>query len=247
MRRLRPTRSTALLAVVVVLLATVPVLVPLLVTRAGSVPAPHQVPAAAETAPALPRAVLTPEPIGASPTGAGGVRSTPAAPATSPTASPTPTPTRSRTPDRTRGADADPGPRPTIPAGTPTPAPPRRVEAAGADLLIVSVTWSPRDPRPGDQVTFIAVVRNAGTRATPADTVHGVAFSVDGRTVTWSARSADPLAPGGLRTYPADAGLDSSTWSATAGSHEILVHVDDIDRIHELDEGNNLTTTRLTV
>src|SRR5215204_3058514 len=101
LRRLRPTRSALLLTLVVVLLGTIPVLVPLLVTQAAGSPGPT--PVAAATAPSAP------------------------APRT-----------------------ADPTPMPTTPS--PTAAQPR-VQVAAADLVVVSVSWSPERPAPGEAVT----------------------------------------------------------------------------------------------
>jgi hypothetical protein len=120
------------------------------------------------------------------------------------------------------------------------------VLAAGVDLMVVSVSWSPRRPRAGQPVLFAAVVRNGGTDPTPAVT-HGVAFSVDGTKVSWSANSSAPLAPGEERTYTADGGVSGNTWTATSGTHTVEAWADDLNRIPETSEDNNTATAPLTV
>ena len=90
------------------------------------------------------------------------------------------------------------------------------------------------------------MVRNAGTEATPAVT-HGVGFAVDGTPATWSSAESTPLAPGEQRTYTADGGPAGSTWTAVAGEHELQAYVDDVDRIGETDDGNNVMSATLTI
>ena len=173
-----------------------------------------------------------------------------------------PAPTSTRPPDappaRTTVAATSrpPGPGPTVrplttsavptatvlvPAPAPAPAPPGR-----PNLVVVSVATVPASPRAGDQVLFSAVIRNAGTAATPAGTIHGVVFLIDGLTQSHSASSSRSLAPGERRTYTVDSG-PPTIWTATAGSHRLSVWVDDIDRITESDEGDNILDTRITV
>jgi hypothetical protein len=242
-RRRRP-RSPLLVGLVVVLLASVPVLVPLLVTRDGGVSA-DTLPglAAGPGVPALPRASGGAEPA-PNTTSAGVAASIPAAGTlagtTTPAAPPTTTPPSA--PGTTR-----PGAAPSSPAGTPsTSTPPPGTLAAAPDLVVVSVAWSPKRPDAGEAVTFSAVVRNAGTDATPAVT-HEVGFAVDGSPTTWSSAESTPLAPGEERTYTADGGPAGSTWTAVAGEHEVRAYADDADRIGESDESNNVLTATLTV
>jgi hypothetical protein len=239
----RPTRSTVLLGLVVLLLATVPVLIPLLVTKAGGAPVPPapQALVATATGTLLPQgapATTAPPP--------------PRARGLAPTPSPTPTPTPSPTPSASVSVPAPtttvPAPTTTVPAPpSPTPTVEARVLAAGPDLVVVSVGWIPGpEVTTGESVTFTAVVRNTGTDPTP-DRVHGVAFAVDGAKVTWSAGSSQPLGPGETRTYTADGGYLGNTWLATPGPHTITATVDDVDRIPETNETDNTTTTPLTV
>ena len=241
----RPKRSTLLLALVVVLLATIPVLIPLLVTKAGGSPAPvapqllvgAATPGGPTMVPRPPSATATTRPR---PPAAGSLAPTTATPTTSPSPSPT---TSSPTPT---GATAPvPTPDPTTPAPTPTEGRPK-VQAAGPDLTVVAITWSPAPPTTGQPIVFSATVRNTGSDPTPTET-HGVAFSVDGTKVTWSAGSTDPLGPGEERTYTADGGTTGNTWLATPGPHTLEAWADDATRIPETDETNNTATATFTV
>ena len=100
----------------------------------------------------------------------------------------------------------------------------------------------------GTAVTFKAVVRNAGSAATPSGVIHGVGFRVDGRTVTWSDTYVSSLAPGASVTLTANGGADgSATWTAEAGLHTVEAYVDDADRIVESNEDNNRRSTTLAV
>ena len=112
--------------------------------------------------------------------------------------------------------------------------------------MVVSVSWSPEQVTAGQPVTFTAVVRNVGTGATP-EVVHGVGFAVDGTSVSWSSGQSAPLAPDEERTYTADGGPAGPTWTATAGEHELQAYVDDVGRIGETDDANNVRAVTLTV
>ncbi|HZB50626.1 MAG TPA: CARDB domain-containing protein [Mycobacteriales bacterium] len=238
-RRRPDLRSPLLLGLVLLLLATVPVLVPLVVTRGGDTPvaAPPGL-AAAPGVPALPRAGAGAEPdtvaAVAPPPPAGTLIGTP-----SPTAAPRTTP-----PPPPPSA---PAPAPTTPATTaPSPPAPPAPLTAEPDLVVVSVAWSPEAVAAGQPVTFTAVVRNAGTEPTP-DVTHGVGFTVDGTPVSWSAAGSAPLAPGEERIYTADGGPAGATWTAVPGEHSLEAYVDDAERIGETDDTNNALTATLTV
>jgi hypothetical protein len=244
-RRLRLTRTQLLLGLVVVLLGTVPVLVPLLWTSADGGPGSDGVRLAASPGmPALPQGRSGRTATATPPPSAGSLASV------RPTLSPTPSPTTpSPTPPPATVPVPAPPPAPaattTVAPATPEPADSPAVLAAGPDLVVVSVSWS-QEPAAGTPVVFAAVVRNTGSEPTPAVT-HGVAFSVDGTKVTWSANSSDPLGPGEERTYTADGGDAGNAWTATSGSHRVQAWADDLDRIPETDEDDNTITTTLTV
>ncbi|HYT10183.1 MAG TPA: CARDB domain-containing protein [Mycobacteriales bacterium] len=233
-RRLRgwPLRSSLLIGAVVVTLGTVPVLVPLLVTRSGEAAQADSIPVAVtSTAPALSQAAVATEPSSAA--GSTGPRTTaPAGPTAGSLASAEPSP------EPTGPASASA--RVTAAAGTTPVAPP----PARPDLVVTSVSWSPRKPRAGDALLFSAVVRNEGTAATAVGP--DVAFFVDGAKVSWAAGGGS-LAAGARRTVTASAGQAGSSWTAAVGTHTVVAQVDGAGRIPEVDEGNNTATATLTV
>ena len=243
-RRRRDARSPLLIGLVLVLLATVPVLVPLLVTRGGSTAtvAPPGL-AAQPGVPALPRSGEGAEPSGA--TGTTGTSADAAAPPPAGALAGIPTPTT--TPPSSSPPPA-PAPEPTAPSSTApsTSDPPPVSLAAEPDLVVVSVAWSPAQPATGQPVTFTAVVRNAGSEPTP-EVTHGVGFAVDGEAVSWSSAQSAPLAPGEERTYTADGGVGGAAWTATPGEHELEASVDDVDRIGETDNANNSLSASFTI
>jgi len=105
-------------------------------------------------------------------------------------------------------------------------------------------------PVAGSDVTFGALVRNVGTAPTTAGVITGVAFSVDGRAVSWSdnttfALSANPQ--GGLPVIANSGPTGSSTWKATPGRHVVRAWVDDVNRIQESDEHDNTATWTVVV
>ncbi|NAZ88302.1 malectin domain-containing carbohydrate-binding protein [Kineococcus indalonis] len=123
-------------------------------------------------------------------------------------------------------------------------------QAAAYDLVVTDV----RPAQPGVQATgsyvaFEATIKNAGTAATPAGIAHGVAFTVNGRAVTWDDTSRDPLAPGASRVIRATGGpAGSSYWQAGTGQFTLGATVDDVNRIKgEANESNNTRTAPLTV
>jgi hypothetical protein len=254
-RRWSPSRSAVIAVLAVVILGTVPVLVPLLVTRGDDGDGRPAGLAAGAGVPALPRGEPGAEPVEDEeerPLPAAGtlVPTRAARPSPSPSATPTAAPTTPGTPQPTRPstAAAPPTTPPSVtpPPTTPPPTPPPTTLAAAPDLVVVSVSWAPEEVAAGAAVTFTAVVRNAGTEPTPA-VAHGVGFAVDGTRTSWSAAGSTPLAPGEERTYTADGGPAGPTWTATPGEHELRAYVDEVDRIGETDDGNNVMTTTLTV
>ena len=119
---------------------------------------------------------------------------------------------------------------------------------AKPDLTVTALTWTPEGVNAGVPVTFSATIKNLGNAATPAGTIHGVGFQVDGKLVTWSDTRTASLKPGQSTTVTANYGpTKSATWSATQGKHEVLAYVDDAQRITESNEGNNRTKTTMTV
>ena len=116
---------------------------------------------------------------------------------------------------------------------------PASAAAAMPDLVVTSVAKP--SVAPGAAVKFSATVKNQGGTATPAGTIIGVRFTVDGNATpyTWSANDTASLAPGASVTLTANGGSSSATWPATAGNHTVNAFVDDVNRITESNESNN--------
>ena len=118
------------------------------------------------------------------------------------------------------------------------------------DLIVSSMTWNPANPQPGDHVVFTAVVTNQGTQATPAGTVLGVGFYLDGTSsaTVWEDTDTTSLAPGASVTLTTTGGAAGvNYWIATAGSHSVTAWVDDVNRIAESNKNNNKLTETVTV
>jgi subtilase family serine protease len=120
--------------------------------------------------------------------------------------------------------------------------------SVGIDLTVTGVSWSPADPTSGSPVTFSATVQNVGTVATPAGTIVGVQFDVDGVEISWSDTDTQSLAPGASVTLTANSGpTGSSTWKATSGTHSVKAWVDDVNRFNDVNRGNNTRTVSVAV
>ena len=134
-----------------------------------------------------------------------------------------------------------PTPTPTV---TLTPTPSRK-----PDLVVTDISWEPANPAAGDAITMKAVIKNQGTGATPAGTTHGVAFTASGNlgSAVWSDGYRNSLAPGEWITVTANGGISGSTWTAAAGTYTITATVDDVNRIGESNENNNVLTRTMTV
>ncbi|GAA0293751.1 hypothetical protein GCM10009528_08290 [Kineococcus aurantiacus] len=118
--------------------------------------------------------------------------------------------------------------------------------APAPDLVVTAVTVAPGTVA-GQQVRFAATIKNTGTAATPAGTIAGVGFQVDGKLVTWADQYTASLEPGRSTTVTAVGGpAGSATWTATVGTHTLRAFVDDTGRIKESNEGNNTRDVRLT-
>ncbi len=87
--------------------------------------------------------------------------------------------------------------------------------------------------KPGDPVVFQATLKNVGDGPTPADTVSGLTFFVDGQYTTYGTTDGTPLAPGQSIVLSANGGRGGNTWKATPGMHVLHVQVDDIDRVSD--------------
>ena len=139
-----------------------------------------------------------------------------------------------------------PAPTPTVPGSTPTtPAPSGR-----PDLVVTDISWEPANPAPGSAVTLKATIKNQGDAPTPAGVKHGVLFAFDDGAAgsgVWSDTHTGSLAPGAWVTVTANGGSAGSTWKAVAGTHTVKAHVDDVNRIAEENENNNVMEKQITV
>jgi fibronectin type 3 domain-containing protein len=118
------------------------------------------------------------------------------------------------------------------------------------DLIVTSISWTPSPIASDNHVVFSCVVKNQGTAATPAGTIVGVQFAVDGVTspITWSDTDTNSLAPGASVTLTANNGTNGvNYWPATSGSHTVQAWVDDVNRIAESNENNNKLTANFSV
>ncbi len=118
------------------------------------------------------------------------------------------------------------------------------------DLVVTAITTEPANPKPGDQVTFCATIKNQGTGASPSGVIHGVRFSVgelEAQEFTWNDAHTDSIPANGSVTLKATGGTNSSTWTATEGTHKVYAWVDDQNRINESNADNNVFSTDITV
>ncbi|SDX62129.1 CARDB domain-containing protein [Paenibacillus sp. CF384] len=115
------------------------------------------------------------------------------------------------------------------------------------DLVVTDITWTPASPQTGNEVTFRAVIKNQGTAATSAGTIHGVLFTVDGTSVNWSDNYTSSLAAGASVTVTATGGPNSkASWTAASGTHTVRAFIDDVNRIAESNESNNTFDKSIT-
>ncbi|MBN8708905.1 MAG: hypothetical protein BGO12_19195 [Verrucomicrobia bacterium 61-8] len=116
------------------------------------------------------------------------------------------------------------------------------------DLVIREVKTAPENPRPGEEVRFLATVENIGSAPTGDGVTIGVKFSIDGKTVCWSDALRAPLAPGRKAEVSANNGPQGrSTWTAAPGRHTLAAQVDDVNRLIESDELNNTASASLDI
>ena len=137
-----------------------------------------------------------------------------------------------------------PAPTPT-PTPTPTPAP-----SGKPDLVVTDISWDPASPAPGSAVTLKATIKNLGDAPTPAGVKHGVLFTFDDGAAgsgVWSDTHTASIAPGAWVTLTANGGSAGATWKAVEGTHTVKAHVDDVNRIAESDDTNNVRSEEITV
>ena len=125
------------------------------------------------------------------------------------------------------------------------------------DLVVTALRWSEDDGttwhagpiQAGSNIWFEADVKNQGTGPTPDGVIIGVTFLVSSVSVSWSDTHTTALPADQTISLRADGGPDGDKYwkNAQAGSYAIRAHVDDINRIPELDDTNNTLDVALTV
>lgn len=118
------------------------------------------------------------------------------------------------------------------------------------DIIVTGMSMSPATPKAGDAVRFSGTIKNNGTAASPSGIIHGLKFGVDNVTVSWSDNNSTSLAPGESRTQAANGGPNSNggLWTSVAGSHNLLMTFDDVNRMtSERDKTNNTLTVPFSV
>ena len=144
-----------------------------------------------------------------------------------------------------------PTPTPTVPGSTPTPTPTTPPAASGKpDLVVTDISWTPANPAAGDAATLKATIKNQGDAPTPAGTKHGVLFTFDDGAAgpgVWSDTHTASIAPGASVALTANGGTAGATWKATLGTHTVKANVDDVNRIAESNENNNVMSKEIVV
>ncbi|MDD5323652.1 MAG: CARDB domain-containing protein [Methylococcales bacterium] len=103
-----------------------------------------------------------------------------------------------------------------------------------ADVVITSSSYA--------NGVFMSTVKNQGSAATPAGTLIGVGYSVDG---VWRASGSlnGPLAAGASVTI----GTDGAHFTIPTGTHTFSAYVDDVNRFAESNETNNKVSNSITM
>lgn len=118
-----------------------------------------------------------------------------------------------------------------------------------SDLVVTQISMDPVAPASGQNVRLYATVKNQGLSATPAGVIHGIEFRANGVQVGWSDTDTLSLAAGQSRIIAMNNGSDGNAyWTPTAaGSYTLRATVDDVNRIAETNETNNIFDMAVTV
>lgn len=124
------------------------------------------------------------------------------------------------------------------------------VSTGKPDMVVTDISWDPASPASGYAVTMRATIKNQGSASTPAGVIHGVLFTFDDGAAgpgIWSDTHTGSLAPGASVTLTANGGSTGSKWMAVAGTHTVKANVDDVNRIEESNETNNIMNKQIVV
>ncbi|MGB0930650.1 MAG: glycoside hydrolase family 3 C-terminal domain-containing protein [Chitinophagales bacterium] len=104
------------------------------------------------------------------------------------------------------------------------------------DLSISKVLTSPRFPLVGDEVRFLAMVKNEGTKAFEAGQATQIDFAIEGQVVASTNLSALSIPVGGMKMVEVAADF----WTAEeSGLVEVTATIDGSNTVEETLEGNN--------
>ena len=93
-------------------------------------------------------------------------------------------------------------------------------------------------------MSFTAVVKNDSDNDMPQSKI-GVAFRIDRKITAWGVVQK-PLKAGQSITIKANGGPQKTpTWISDGKDHDLIAHVDDINRIAESNEKNNKMTVKI--
>jgi hypothetical protein len=117
--------------------------------------------------------------------------------------------------------------------------------SAAVDIRITDITWDIQNPEAGDQITFSATLKNQGSDASPAGTIHGVRFSVGtlNNYFAWSDNYTQSIPAGGTAKVTCNGGVSGATWDALVGDQTIIAWFDDQGRIDPANETSNANNT----
>ncbi|PQV62572.1 CARDB protein [Abditibacterium utsteinense] len=114
-------------------------------------------------------------------------------------------------------------------------------ETAFPDLVVSDIQLTQSESEIGDESHLLVKVENIGNAPTSLGTTVGVVFSVDGKVVAWSDTFRYTIAAGDFAILRTNNGPDGKgTWKVAAGTHELRAIVDDVNRIKESKETNNI-------
>jgi uncharacterized protein len=114
------------------------------------------------------------------------------------------------------------------------------------DLAITHLSYSPAQPKAGDQVTFTATIQNKGTTATKAAKQIGLLFNVNGERF-WNDKFENSIEPGESVTLSQTNGRGGKTWKAVQGSFKVKVTVNEWNQNEDGDPSNNLLEDSIKV
>ncbi len=117
------------------------------------------------------------------------------------------------------------------------------------DLRITNIKMVPPYPIKGQNVNFVALVKNQGTGASVAGTSVKTSFKVNGKEVAFSTNYTLSIPAGGMAFIEADGGPNGTNlWSAESlGTYSITAEADPDNAITECIEDNNTNSASLIV